>query len=307
MLLALAGRVPGHGRRHQHPGGPAPAALRVVAPAAPLRLPRRRPRAAAPAVDRAGVPRPRPAATVYWWTLWAAAAGAVLVWRVGLPVCRIAAPRPAGHLGRPRGRRRRVGLHGRPRPATGCRVERGPVPHLALPDRPGLDPRAPLLALGRPGRPQPADHRQGARRRQRARAQPAPRHPRAGRGPVRAADRPRPHPAQGRAHRRRRRHHAAAGAGRGAALRPRRRRAAAARDRAAAVRPRARRARRASAACRCCGCPAAGARPTPGSATAIGAGRRPRPLLRRLGPRHRRPRRLRVRPRGWTTTSAARP
>jgi predicted ferric reductase len=29
-----------------------------------------------------------PVATVYWWTLWAAAAGAVLVWRVGVPVYR---------------------------------------------------------------------------------------------------------------------------------------------------------------------------------------------------------------------------
>jgi predicted ferric reductase len=29
-----------------------------------------------------------PAATVYWWTLWAAAAGAILVWRVWLPVWR---------------------------------------------------------------------------------------------------------------------------------------------------------------------------------------------------------------------------
>jgi predicted ferric reductase len=29
-----------------------------------------------------------PAATVYWWTLWAAAAGAILVWRVGLPLHR---------------------------------------------------------------------------------------------------------------------------------------------------------------------------------------------------------------------------
>ena len=29
-----------------------------------------------------------PAATAYWWTLWAAAAAAVLVWRVGLPVWR---------------------------------------------------------------------------------------------------------------------------------------------------------------------------------------------------------------------------
>jgi ferredoxin-NADP reductase/DMSO/TMAO reductase YedYZ heme-binding membrane subunit len=31
-----------------------------------------------------------PAATVYWWTLWAAAAGAILVWRVGLPLYRSA-------------------------------------------------------------------------------------------------------------------------------------------------------------------------------------------------------------------------
>jgi predicted ferric reductase len=29
-----------------------------------------------------------PAATVYWWTLWAAAAAAILVWRVGLPLYR---------------------------------------------------------------------------------------------------------------------------------------------------------------------------------------------------------------------------
>lgn len=30
----------------------------------------------------------RPAATVFWWTAWAVAAGSVLVWRVGLPVVR---------------------------------------------------------------------------------------------------------------------------------------------------------------------------------------------------------------------------
>lgn len=29
-----------------------------------------------------------PAATVYWWTLWAAAAGSILIWRVGLPIVR---------------------------------------------------------------------------------------------------------------------------------------------------------------------------------------------------------------------------
>ena len=51
-----------HGRGHQHQGRAPPAALRVVAPAAPLRLPRRRPRPAAPAVDRPGarlLPGPR--------------------------------------------------------------------------------------------------------------------------------------------------------------------------------------------------------------------------------------------------------
>src|SRR4051812_1126265 len=31
-----------------------------------------------------------PAATVYWWTLWAAAAGAIAVWRVGVPLYRSA-------------------------------------------------------------------------------------------------------------------------------------------------------------------------------------------------------------------------
>jgi predicted ferric reductase len=38
-------------------------------------------------VDRAGVPR-LDRATVFWWSLWALAAGAVLVWRVGLPLWR---------------------------------------------------------------------------------------------------------------------------------------------------------------------------------------------------------------------------
>ena len=47
---------PLRGRRHLDAGGPPPAALRVLAPDPPLRLPRRRAGAAAPAVDRAGVP-----------------------------------------------------------------------------------------------------------------------------------------------------------------------------------------------------------------------------------------------------------
>ena len=30
---------------------------------------------------------PRPARTFFWWTAWAVAAGSVLVWRIGVPVC----------------------------------------------------------------------------------------------------------------------------------------------------------------------------------------------------------------------------
>ena len=116
---------------------------------------------------------------------------------------RSSSPRPAAHrvlvgaVGR--GRRRRAGLAGRrcrcgaacatgsghlgraarapascrsTSPAgawTGCRAEAGQFFSWRFLDRPGLDPRQPLLALRRPGRPQPADHRQGARRRQRRR------------------------------------------------------------------------------------------------------------------------------------------
>ena len=86
MLLALGrhGR-PRPGRGDQHQGGAEEAAVRVLAPDPPLRLPRRRPRAAAPAVDRQDFTS-SPGRTVFWWTAWAAAAGAVLVWRVGLPL-----------------------------------------------------------------------------------------------------------------------------------------------------------------------------------------------------------------------------
>ncbi len=43
-------------------------------------------------------------ATVYWWSLWIAAAGAVLLFRLALPVFRTLLPRPSGHrrgAGRP--------------------------------------------------------------------------------------------------------------------------------------------------------------------------------------------------------------
>ena len=159
-----------------------------------------------------------PGRTVFWWTAWAVAAGAILVWRVALPAYRTvrhdlrvtSVVREADGV---------VSVY-----VTGRDLERATgrgraVLHLALPGGPRLVPGAPLLALGRARRPQPADHREGPRRRQPRRGPPAARHPRPGRGPVRPAQRPGPHPAARRPDRRRRRHHAAALAGRGAGLR----------------------------------------------------------------------------------------
>ena len=58
MLLALAGTAcVGHDGGHRPQGRPRAGPLRVLAPAAPVRLPRRRAGVAPPAVDRAGVPR----------------------------------------------------------------------------------------------------------------------------------------------------------------------------------------------------------------------------------------------------------
>ena len=159
-----------------------------------------------------------PARTVFWWTAWAVAAGAILVWRVGLPAYRTlrhdlrvtSVVREADGV---------VSVY-----VTGRDLARAPgrgrtVLHLALPGRARLVAGAPLLALRRARRPQPADHGQGPRRRQPRRRPPAARHPGPGRGPVRPAQRPGPDPAARRPGRRRRRHHAAALAGRGAGLR----------------------------------------------------------------------------------------
>ena len=48
--------VSGHGRGHEREEGTAPASVRVLAPAPPLRLPRGRARPTPPALDRSGVP-----------------------------------------------------------------------------------------------------------------------------------------------------------------------------------------------------------------------------------------------------------
>ena len=160
------------------------------------------------------------AKTLFWWTAWALAAAAVLVWRVGQPLLlnlrhrvRVSSvvDEGDGHL---------VGLPHRP--PDGRAPGRGrPVLHLALPVRSGLDPREPVLALRGTGRAQPADHGPGRRRRERRDPRAPARHPRDRGRSVRPAQRPPPNPSQGRADRRRGRHHAPARAGRGPLVRTR--------------------------------------------------------------------------------------
>ena len=103
-----------------------------------------------------------PGRQVFWWSAWIAAAGSVLVWRVGLPLwrnlrhgLRVAAVVPEGDG--------TVSVHVTGRgPAPAARRGR-PVLHLALPRPNRLEPRQPLLPLRGPRRPVPADHRPGRR------------------------------------------------------------------------------------------------------------------------------------------------
>ena len=106
------------------------------------------------------------ASTVFWWGLWIAAVVSVLVWRVALPLLAVVAPLACGS---PRWCPRTTTPSRSTSPVAALhRLQRRgrPVPHLALPRPPRLDPRQPLLALRRARRPAAADHRQGARRRQ---------------------------------------------------------------------------------------------------------------------------------------------
>ena len=109
-------RLPGDGGRHQRQGRASTAPLRVLAPAAPLRLPRRRPGPAAPAVDRAAVHVLTGAAPCSGGRPGRVAAAAVLLWRVGLPVRRNLRHRLRVTSVVPRGRRHRVGVRDRPPP-----------------------------------------------------------------------------------------------------------------------------------------------------------------------------------------------
>ena len=247
-----------------------------------------------------------PGRTVFWWTAWARGRrrGPGLAGRR----CRCGATcgTGSGHLGRPRGRRRRVGLRDRPAPATGCRCEAGQFFTWRFLGRPGWTRANPYSLSAAPDGRSLRITVQAVGDGSAAASRLRPGHPGAGRGAVRPAQRPGPHPAEGRADRRRRRHHAAAGAGRGARLRARRRGAAAALHRPSRCSPRELDgARPASAACRCSACPGTGAATAPGSATASAAGRRPDgPAL--LGARHRRARRLRLRPRAVDRPASAR-
>ena len=66
-----------------------------------------------------------PAATVYWWTLWGAAAGAVVVWRICAAAVAQRTLSAAGRRGGPGVLRCRVGLPHRAIDWTGCRCGPG--------------------------------------------------------------------------------------------------------------------------------------------------------------------------------------
>ena len=97
-------------------------------------------------------------ATVFWWSLYAACAGAVLVFRVGLPLWRsFRSPlRVLDVQGRGPGRHHRHRRWAGSAPDAGARRAVLPV---AVPRRARLDPLQPLLGLRRPRRPDAAVHR----------------------------------------------------------------------------------------------------------------------------------------------------
>ena len=106
-----------------------------------------------------------PGRTVFWWSAWAAAAAAVVVWRLGVPAYRTlrhglrvtsVMPEADGI----------VSVYVTGRDLAALEAEAGQFFTWRFLAGPGLVARAPLLAVRGAGRPQPADHRQGPRRRQ---------------------------------------------------------------------------------------------------------------------------------------------
>ena len=200
-------RGPGHGRGHLGEEGPPAAALRVVAPDPPLRLPRRGPGPAPPAVDRHRLPvlhRPRPssggACTPCAPARCSSSAsgcrcGARSAHRCG---CSTSGPRAPDVTTVTVGGR---GVRRMP-------VRAGQFFQWRFLDGPGWSRGQPLLDLRGPRRPDPAVHRGPPRRRVRPPRDAAPRHPGARRGPLRPAARRGARPPQGAAHGVRHRHHA---------------------------------------------------------------------------------------------------
>ena len=194
---------------------------------------------------------------------------------------------------------------------TGRRLDRLPVRagqflNVRFLDGTGLDPGQPVLAVRRARRAQPADHRQGARRRQRPAGAPAAGHPGAVRGPVRPPQQPGPYAATGRARRRRRRHHPAAGAGRRAATTRRVRRSCCSATPASRCSPRELQILAAERGLQVLALP--GPRRTPRLGPGPGGGRRRRAgRAAVLDSRPRRPRRLplRARPPGRPASNAS--
>ena len=141
-----------------------------------------------------------PAATVYWWTLWAAAAATVVVWRIWLPLWRSA-----------RYRLRVVGVVRESSDVvsvylSGRRLDRLPLRagqflSVRFLSSTGMDACQPLLAVRRAQQPHVAYYCKGSRRRQCTAGAPAVGHPGVVRGSVRAAKQPGPYPAKGGARR----------------------------------------------------------------------------------------------------------
>src|SRR5205814_2037329 len=132
-------------RGHLGTGRPAPAAVRVVAPAAPLRLPRRRPGAAAPAVDRRRLHRLDGRDRLLVGGLRARRRQRAAVPPRGTAVAQRPAPVDGRRRGT-RGRRRGLRLPARPAPRPAAGTGRA-VLLLALPRRPRVEPGASVLAV----------------------------------------------------------------------------------------------------------------------------------------------------------------
>jgi hypothetical protein len=155
-------------RADEHQGRARTDSVRVVASAAPV-LPTSASglALAAPAVDGQEFPVVDTAGLVFWWTAWACAAAAIIVFRIGVHDLAQRATPAARH-----GRRTRrpiesfsVYVAGR-RPGS-LRSEAGQFFSWRFLGRPWLDAGQPVLTVRRAGRPRSAHHRPGRRRRQR--------------------------------------------------------------------------------------------------------------------------------------------